>query len=1022
MKETIYKKAVSLADSGRYDEAILIFDSLTDYRDSKDLTAKVSADKLYDSGDLAGAYDVYAELSEAYQTHSADYQAAYAAAEEKLEEHAFDEASSQFAALGNYSDAGERAVECIYAKAEYLLQSGKYTEAAEVYKSLSEFEKANDALYQNAAHLRTNDDFIGAAEQYSALLDYSDSREQWYQTGLQAWSAGKDLDAVTIFSMDKEYSESLETIYQIGKKASAEQRYDVSTTAFTSAGTYKDAAMNLSRDMYAWGGQLFDNGDYEEAIRVFESMGDFSDAPERRKEAKYALAMETFEKGDYPAANQLFRSIDGYSNSSEMATECEYQSAKLLYDSGEYEKALQAFTDAGLKEYKDTSVLMDSSYYQLGLKEIQEGNYAKAAEWFDQAGVYSDSKEKAKECRYQIALTVKSEGRYEEAAGLFGELEEYSDSSTQILECYQTYGDVLMEDKDYESAYEKYEAAQNTEKMEEAAYQAALEKLTKSQYEDAISWFIKAGEYSDSREQILSIAEYYYSTKQYELAEAAFVKVVETGNADQRLYEIGQIYEQSGEEEKAHIAYHESGEYAFERVYKPFYDEGINLRDQKKWGEAKESFKKAKDYSDAETQIPETDYLHAKYLAETGAYDEAVALFTELGDYSDAKTQIKQTKYMHAEALETVGDQEGAYEIFISLGDYSDSFERAVKPYYDLGLAEIEKKEWTEAIEAFRKTGEYLDSAGKINESYYNLAEEDLEDDRFVDALLHYRKAGTYNDALAKAIVLECKFCSLFSKSEDVLSALKADGTLETEQRSDSRRVDRHKNPYMTDLVKIHRNTLGAVGLNSEGKLELYGDYTILKEALDWENIADMQIDVLNIVALKSNGKIMVAEEYNENWDPVKKWSNIKKIAMTFGEYLIGLDTDGHTYGYDPFTEIERKFEGEIDDITLTTDGTVFALAKDGSVLRLMREWVPYYDSSWEDLLLSNQRISGVQSDTNELARLKYPDGSTLVLFSDGTINSNSFDAANDWKLWNDQKELADIFNWNPADIPPIDY
>ena len=51
--------------------------------------------------------------------------------------------------------------------------------------------------------------------------------------------------------------------------------------AFTTVGTYKDAAMKLTMDTYTWGIQLYDNGEYDRSAEIFDSMGEFSDAPTR---------------------------------------------------------------------------------------------------------------------------------------------------------------------------------------------------------------------------------------------------------------------------------------------------------------------------------------------------------------------------------------------------------------------------------------------------------------------------------------------------------------------------------------------------------------------------------------------------------------------------------------------------------------------------------------------------------------------------------------------------------------------
>lgn len=666
--ETNYLKASALSSSGDYDAAIAIFEAMPDYKDSTDLMKKTRADKLYAYGHYAQASEIYKDLEEKYQTHLADYQAAYAAAEALLANKEFDKASLEFLALGSFSDSSERAEKCLYEKAEYLLGLRDYTGAAEVYKLLGESEKANQALYDNAAYLREQGDYTGAAKAYEALgnsekanqvlydyaaylreqgdyieaakqytdiLNYSDSEEQRYLTALVARDAGKEEDAIAILGSILDYRDASEDLYQIAKKASGEQHYDISTKAFAAVGAYKDSAMSLSKDTYAWGAQLFENGEYDYSAEVFGSMGDFSDALERTKEAKYEAALQVLNDGKYEDARERFEALKDYKDSTIMLKETYYRPAKKLYEDGQYEAAYECFSKGAVRDYEDSASILRDCKYQIGKLKLADAYYLAAKEWFDGVGDYLDSKELSKECDYQMALSKKNQGQYDEAIKAFEKLADYSDSEAQARACYKSKGESCEADKDYEQAFLLYESAEDSEKMQEMAYLNGMDRLAAGDSEAAVIWLDKAEGYKDSKEQIFGIADYYLATKQYEEAEAACLKILEMEGVDKFLYEIGQYYEQNGQEEKADIAYHESGDYAFEKVYKTYYDEAIAQREQQHWDEAFAAFEKAKDYKDTAEQITETYYQKAKDLYERGDYDAAFKIYLGIREYKD---------------------------------------------------------------------------------------------------------------------------------------------------------------------------------------------------------------------------------------------------------------------------------------------------------------------------------------------------------------------------------------------------
>ena len=649
--ECQYQKAGSLTASGDYDTAIDLYDSLKDYKDSDTLLTKAKADKLYDAGSYAEAYDIYTTLDAAYQTHAADYEAMYASATQSLSAGDYDSAYDLFIALGNYSDASTKAAQCGTDKANALFAAEKYDEAADVYTFIGDEANAQLSTYRYAVQMAEKGEYKLAADAYFSIVDYEDSREQHYQMGLQARVNGKLADACSILTEDIDYRDAKESVYQTGVTASNEQLYEVSVPCFTAVGAYKDAAMKLTMDTYAWGGQLYDNGSYDQSAEVFASMGDFSDAATRANEASYAAAEDAMNAGNYDeaakrfaalgdysdsadkalaaryaAANELlesgnyadakarFNSLGNYSNSADMVKECDYRPAMNLFHHGDYTGAKAAFLALG--DYSDSTDMAKECDYIPAKALYDTKNYAEALEAFTANSLsgYKDASALMNDCNYQLAQAAMAEADYEKAVSLFDAAGTYSDSEAQAAECRRLIavqkGAEYEANNDYESAYAQYEQANETDKMSEMAYQTAKAKLTTSDYAGAISWFEKAGYgYNDVNEKILSIGEYYYSTQQYDEAEAVYVKVVDTGVAAQRLYELGQYYELVGDLEHAAKAYGEAGNY----------EDAL---------------------AKAEATQMEADYQTAESLYAAGNYEEAKTAYAKVSGYKDVDSKL----------------------------------------------------------------------------------------------------------------------------------------------------------------------------------------------------------------------------------------------------------------------------------------------------------------------------------------------------------------------------------------------
>ena len=558
IKQTKYLKAGSLATSGKYDDAIALYGELGEYSDSKSLALKANADKLFASGDASKAYDIYATLDEAYQTHAADYASAYQAAEAARTAGDYDNAYDQFIALGNYSDAKEKAIQCGNDKADGLFASENYGEAATVYSFIGDSEKAKLSTYKFACQLVSDGQYTQAAEQFSSIIDYEDSREQRYQTGLKAFEAGQLADAYGILVSDIDYNNAKETIYQIGVSASAAQQYEISVKAFTAVGTYKDSAMNLTMDTYAYGEQLHDAGRYDEAAAVFTGMNGFSNTAEKAQMSAYAAAVRELENGNFENAVKRFTALGKYSDSETQVKEANFQWAESLFASGDYETAKTMF--AALGKYSTSEERLKATKYAIAQKHYEAAEYDDAVSGFHEISGYNDADERELASRYALYGTYYSAGMYDEAIAGFELIagSNYSDSATQAKKSHYAKAQAL-DASDRTAAYYEYVLAVDYSDAQQQvkihAYEIALSLQESNAYNDAVGWYEIASDYSNAQEQLYKIGSFYFSTQDYEMSLNAFKTLRDYKDSSDYLLRIGNYFEMQSDTSNAYLAY-----------------------------------------------------------------------------------------------------------------------------------------------------------------------------------------------------------------------------------------------------------------------------------------------------------------------------------------------------------------------------------------------------------------------------------------------------------------------------------
>ena len=249
----------------------------------------------------------------------------------------------------------------------------------------------------------------------------------------------------------------------------------------------------------------------------------------------------------------------------------------------------------------------------------------------------------------------------------------------------------LLQDGKYAEAADAFEKLLGLDpslkiKMQTALYSAAEKALASDDYDSAIAFFSKAGDYSDSGERMLKIY--------YDLAEKALAS--------------------------------------------EDYNSAINY------------FAKAANYNNSIEKILKIHYDLAEKALASEDWDTASSEFKGAAGYKDATDRVKEPYYKKADKLLASEDYAGAIELFTELGEYMDSAERILKIHYDLAEKALASEDWDTASSEFEAAVGYQDAIDRVKESYYKKAESLFAQGEYTDAMFIFSELGEYSDSKAQ--------------------------------------------------------------------------------------------------------------------------------------------------------------------------------------------------------------------------------------------------------------------------------
>lgn len=188
-----YHQAETLFETGQYEKAITIFQSLKNFHgaDAEISAAKYAqATHLRENGKYSEAIDIFANLGD-YKDSAQQIKATYyMQGDNKLIDNDYDGASISFNLAGDFEDATQKRVDCFMQEAALYFQSGNKRGAAAAYWLAGDYAKSRSIC--NLQNLLTaadcGEEYIATINKDNGVSIYSDSDSEKMFVRLPEWN------------------------------------------------------------------------------------------------------------------------------------------------------------------------------------------------------------------------------------------------------------------------------------------------------------------------------------------------------------------------------------------------------------------------------------------------------------------------------------------------------------------------------------------------------------------------------------------------------------------------------------------------------------------------------------------------------------------------------------------------------------------------------------------------------------------------------------------------------------------
>ncbi len=241
--EDNYQYALYLIKNSMFSTAIKEFESIIEYKDSKEQIQKCK-DHIEENKKalkktakrIAIAFCAVAIviLIIVLWTVVISPMIKYNDAKSLMEDKKYVDAANAFAQMNDYEDSSRLVLECYYLEAKELMDNGKYADAISIFKELDDYsdsaEMINKCKYLKATQLMEKAEYEQAIEIFFSLDGYGDStekmveckdliRQPYYDLGKELMEKGEYAKACISFSKADGYQDSQQLHDECYKKA-----------------------------------------------------------------------------------------------------------------------------------------------------------------------------------------------------------------------------------------------------------------------------------------------------------------------------------------------------------------------------------------------------------------------------------------------------------------------------------------------------------------------------------------------------------------------------------------------------------------------------------------------------------------------------------------------------------------------------------------------------------------------------------------------------------------------------------
>ena len=225
-------------------------------------------------------------------------------------------------------------------------------------------------------------------------------------------------------------------VYQPAQIAYSRGEYEAAIAGFTAVSDYSEAADMIRLCNYDWAAKKAQDGDYDGAIALYEALGDYKDSAQKISEVRTMKAQALASTGaldNLQSAAVIYAELGDETN----LAATQYQQAALLLENQKYTDAREIF--AALGTYKDAATQLKACDYAIALQKKEAGQLDEAATLLESISGYSDADEQLKIVRYAQGEKAVADSLSLAAAQFFTQAGDYSDAADRAAAQYAAY-------------------------------------------------------------------------------------------------------------------------------------------------------------------------------------------------------------------------------------------------------------------------------------------------------------------------------------------------------------------------------------------------------------------------------------------------------------------------------------------------------------------------------------------------------------------------------------------------------